>query len=89
MRSSRRRRRGSSAGDGEHAVSENVYAGTAMGRRSAYMFGAALPKGPAGQLTAGLGPTTSTGTVTLIPQPSLSSAPRRARRSTGSGWCSR
>ncbi|ADB49560.1 alkyl/aryl-sulfatase [Conexibacter woesei] len=51
----------------EHAVSENVYAGTAMGRRAGYMFGALLEPGPAGQLTAGLGPTTSTGTVTLIP----------------------
>ncbi|MFD3996068.1 alkyl/aryl-sulfatase [Streptomyces sp. NPDC058583] len=51
----------------EHAVSENVYAGTAMGRRAAYMYGAALPKGPRGQLGAGLGQTTSTGTVTLIP----------------------
>ncbi|HVW44320.1 MAG TPA: alkyl sulfatase dimerization domain-containing protein [Amycolatopsis sp.] len=51
----------------QHAVAENVYAGTAMARRSAYMYGAALPVGPAGQLGAGLGMTTSTGTVTLIP----------------------
>ncbi|MDQ4115385.1 MAG: MBL fold metallo-hydrolase, partial [Actinomycetota bacterium] len=51
----------------EHAVAENVYAGTAMGRRAAYMYGAALPVGPAGQMGAGLGMTTSTGTVTLIP----------------------
>ena len=51
----------------EHAVSENVYAGTAMGRRAAYMYGAALPKGEHGQVGAGLGATTSTGTVTLIP----------------------
>ncbi|MEJ2865385.1 alkyl/aryl-sulfatase [Actinomycetospora flava] len=51
----------------EHAVAENVYAGTAMGRRAAYMYGAALPAGPAGQMGAGLGMTTSTGTVTLIP----------------------
>ncbi|MFD4725071.1 alkyl/aryl-sulfatase [Streptomyces seoulensis] len=51
----------------EHAVSENVYAGTAMGRRAAYMYGAALPTGERGQLGAGLGQTTSTGTVTLIP----------------------
>ncbi|MEU1282494.1 alkyl sulfatase dimerization domain-containing protein [Streptomyces sp. NPDC005805] len=55
------------AGFLEHAVSENVYAGTAMARRAAYMYGAALPKGPRGQIGAGLGPTTSTGTVTLIP----------------------
>ncbi|MEU9321581.1 alkyl sulfatase dimerization domain-containing protein [Streptomyces sp. NPDC048295] len=51
----------------EHAVSENVYAGTAMGRRAAYMYGAALPKGERGQIGAGLGQTTSTGTVGLIP----------------------
>jgi alkyl sulfatase BDS1-like metallo-beta-lactamase superfamily hydrolase len=51
----------------EHAVAENVYAGTAMARRAAYMYGAALPPGPDGQLGAGLGMTTSTGTVTLIP----------------------
>ncbi|MFF3860735.1 alkyl/aryl-sulfatase [Streptomyces sp. NPDC002209] len=50
----------------EHAVSENVYAGTAMSRRATYMYGAALPKGPRGQIGSGLGPTTSTGTVTLI-----------------------
>ncbi|MFJ8434151.1 alkyl/aryl-sulfatase [Kitasatospora sp. NPDC094019] len=51
----------------EHAVSENVYAGTAMARRAAYMYGAALPKGERGQVGAGLGQTTSTGTVALVP----------------------
>lgn len=51
----------------EHTVSENVYAGGAMTRRATYMYGALLPKGPAGQVGAGLGQTTSTGTVTLIP----------------------
>ncbi|MCL3993126.1 alkyl/aryl-sulfatase [Streptomyces lavenduligriseus] len=51
----------------EHAVSENVYAGTAMSRRAAYMYGAALPKGGRGQIGAGLGQTTSTGAVGLIP----------------------
>jgi alkyl sulfatase BDS1-like metallo-beta-lactamase superfamily hydrolase len=51
----------------EHAVSENVYAGAAMARRATYMYGALLPKGPAGQVGAGLGQTTSTGSVTLIP----------------------
>ncbi|MGF9759196.1 alkyl sulfatase dimerization domain-containing protein [Microvirga sp. 0TCS3.31] len=50
----------------EHAVSENVYAGTAMARRAGYMYGAALPRGPQGAVGAGLGQTTSTGTVTLI-----------------------
>ncbi|GAB0104987.1 alkyl sulfatase dimerization domain-containing protein [Nocardia sp. JMUB6875] len=51
----------------EHAVAENIFAGTAMARRSAYMYGAALPRGEKGQVGAGLGMTTSTGTVSLIP----------------------
>ncbi|NMO33443.1 MBL fold metallo-hydrolase [Streptomyces sp. GMY01] len=50
-----------------HAASENVYAGTAMGRRAAYMYGAALPAGARGRIGAGLGQTTSTGTTGLIP----------------------
>ena len=51
----------------EHAVAENVYAGPAMARRASYMYGALLERGPAGQIGTGLGQTTSTGTVTLIP----------------------
>src|SRR5271165_532936 len=51
----------------KHAISENVYAGGAMARRATYMYGALLPKGPVGQVGAGLGATTSTGTVTLLP----------------------
>ena len=50
-----------------HAVSENVYAGTAMGRRAGYMYGAKLQRGPDGQIGSGLGQTTSLGTLTLIP----------------------
>ncbi|MBM0873837.1 alkyl/aryl-sulfatase [Acinetobacter pittii] len=50
----------------EHAVSENVYAGTAMSRRAQYMYGALLPKNEKGQVGAGLGKTTSRGTVGLI-----------------------
>lgn len=50
----------------EHAVAENIYAGTAMARRAAYMYGAALPRGPKGQVGTGLGQTTSIGTTTLI-----------------------
>lgn len=55
------------AGFLEHAVAENIYAGTAMARRAAYMYGAALPKGPLGQVGVGLGQTTSVGKTTLIP----------------------
>ncbi len=50
-----------------HAVSENVFAGTAMGRRAGYMYGALLERGPDGQIGSGLGQTTSLGTITLIP----------------------
>ncbi len=50
----------------EHAVAENVYAGTAMGRRAGYMYGAVLARGPKGQVGAGLGQTTSTGEATMI-----------------------
>jgi alkyl sulfatase BDS1-like metallo-beta-lactamase superfamily hydrolase len=50
----------------ENAVSENVIAGPAMLRRSAYQFGPMLPTGPRGQIDAGLGKTTTRGTVTLI-----------------------
>jgi alkyl sulfatase BDS1-like metallo-beta-lactamase superfamily hydrolase len=50
----------------EHAVAENVFAGTAMGRRAGYMYGAALARGPFAQVGAGLGQTTSTGEVGLI-----------------------
>jgi len=51
----------------EHAVAENVYAGTAMGRRAGYMYGAALARGPQGAVGAGLGQTTSTGDATILP----------------------
>lgn len=51
----------------EHAISENVLAGNAMSRRASYMFGRLLPPGPEGQVDTGLGRTTSTGRVTLIP----------------------
>ncbi|GII99700.1 alkyl sulfatase BDS1-like metallo-beta-lactamase superfamily hydrolase [Sediminihabitans luteus] len=50
----------------EHSVAENVYAGTAMGRRAGYMYGAALARGPRGQVGAGLGQTTSTGAPGIV-----------------------
>jgi len=55
------------AGFLHHAVSENVFAGTAMGRRAGYMYGALLERGPMGQVGSGLGQTTSLGSITLIP----------------------
>src|ERR1700756_1543799 len=50
----------------EHAVQENVYAGTAMTRRATYMYGALLARGPQGQVGCGLGQNTSTGEVGVI-----------------------
>jgi alkyl sulfatase BDS1-like metallo-beta-lactamase superfamily hydrolase len=55
------------AGFLEAAVAENVLAGNAMSRRSTYMYGNLLPPDPKGQVGAGLGLTTSVGTITLIP----------------------
>jgi alkyl sulfatase BDS1-like metallo-beta-lactamase superfamily hydrolase len=51
----------------DHAVAENVYAGTAMTRRATYMYGALLAKEPTGSVGAGLGQTTSLGSVSLVP----------------------
>ncbi|WP_047047246.1 alkyl/aryl-sulfatase [Vibrio mexicanus] len=50
----------------EHAVSENVIAGNAMGRRAVFMYGALLPRNERGGVNGGLGQTTSTGLATLI-----------------------
>ena len=49
------------------AVSENVLAGNAMVRRGGFMFGNFLPRGPRGQLGAGIGWTSSDGNFSLIP----------------------
>ncbi|MBO0729863.1 MAG: MBL fold metallo-hydrolase [Acidimicrobiaceae bacterium] len=50
----------------EHAVSENVYAGTAMARRSMYYAGSSLDRSPTGTVGMGLGAALSRGTVGLI-----------------------
>lgn len=55
----------------EEAVSENVFAGTAMSRRASYMYGNLLPPTANGQTTAGLGVSTSAGKVTLLPPTDL------------------
>jgi linear primary-alkylsulfatase len=59
------------AGFMEHAVSENIYAGNAMGRRASYMFGGTLPIDPRGHLSSGLATALPAGTVTLIPPTDL------------------
>ncbi len=51
----------------EEVTKENVLIGTPMIRRALYQFGPLLPKGPRGQVDAGLGKVTSRGTVSLIP----------------------
>ena len=51
----------------EHAVSENVYAGCAMGRRAQYMYGPILPKDNKGQVDTGLGKGQSMGSISLYP----------------------
>lgn len=51
----------------EHAVSENVYAGCAMGRRAQYMYGPFLDPNDKGQVDTGLGKGQSTGLVSLYP----------------------
>ncbi len=51
----------------EHAIQENVYAGTAMTRRASYMYGTVLARGPLGQVGCGLGQNTSVGEIALIP----------------------
>ena len=51
----------------KEAVSENVLAGNAMGRRATYMYGSLLPRNAKGQVDSGLGKTVSLGSVGLVP----------------------
>jgi len=50
----------------DHAVSENVYAGTAMQRRAMYMYGTILPRDEKGMVDNGLGKYPSVGRASLI-----------------------
>jgi alkyl sulfatase BDS1-like metallo-beta-lactamase superfamily hydrolase len=51
----------------EHAISENIFAGNAMSRRSQFQFGTLLPKGERGQVDVGIGKALPAGgTFTLI-----------------------
>lgn len=50
----------------ESAVSENVYAGQAMGRRSMYVYGSFLPRSPEGNVGNGIGMTSPLGVSSLI-----------------------
>lgn len=51
----------------DHAVSENVYAGTAMSRRLQYQYANMLPKSPYGHIDSAIGKGVSSGTTTMIP----------------------
>ena len=50
----------------EHAVSENVYAGSAMGRRAQYQYGSLLEIGETGRLAMGIGLGQSVGSTGLL-----------------------
>ncbi|MGZ6021878.1 MAG: alkyl/aryl-sulfatase [Rhizomicrobium sp.] len=50
----------------EHAVSENIIAGPAMLRRARFQFGVTLPRNSEGEMTSGLGPCPSMGSLSLI-----------------------
>ena len=50
----------------EHAVSENLYAGTAMGRRASYQYGTMLEPGSCGSLAIGIGMGQSRGTISYL-----------------------
>ncbi|WP_049728948.1 alkyl/aryl-sulfatase [Dorea sp. D27] len=50
----------------EHAVSENIYAGNAMGRRAGYQYGTILEPGGQGSLSIGIGMGQSKGTISYI-----------------------
>lgn len=53
-------------GFAKHAISENVYAGKAMGRRANYQYGVFLEPGVKGKLAQGIGMGQSAGTVSYL-----------------------
>ena len=74
----------------EHAVSENVYAGVAMNRRAAYMYGSILDRSATGQVSTGLGLATSEGALGLLaPTVDITRDRRRSTWSTACGSSSR
>jgi len=54
------------AGFMEHAIAENVYAGTAMVRRAFYQYGLLLPRSPFGHVDQAIGKNTAAGNTGLI-----------------------
>jgi alkyl sulfatase BDS1-like metallo-beta-lactamase superfamily hydrolase len=55
------------AGFMEEATSENVLVGTAMSRRSTYMYGSTLPRNVGGLIDNGLGKAVAYGTIGILP----------------------
>lgn len=66
------------AGFMEEATSENVLMGTAMGRRSLYMYGNRLPASPEGLVDNGLGKAVAHGHVGLLPPTIVVEQPEQA-----------
>ncbi len=50
----------------DHAVAENVYAGTAMNRRAFYQYGLLIPRSPFAHVDQSIGKNTAAGTPSLI-----------------------
>ncbi len=50
----------------DHAISENVYAGTAMNRRMFYQYGVLLPRSPFGHVDQSIGKAVSSGNIGLL-----------------------
>lgn len=66
-----------------HAVSENVFAGNAMSRRSHYMYGAFLHKSVRGHVDVGLGKALAQGRSTLLSPNDMVSTTGEKRRIDG------
>lgn len=65
------------AGFMEEATSENLMAGTAMGRRAGYMYGAGLPRRATGLVDNGLGKATAQGRIGILAPTVLIEQPRQ------------
>ncbi|MFM9026225.1 MAG: alkyl/aryl-sulfatase [Planctomycetaceae bacterium] len=63
------------AGFMAEATSETILAGTAMGRRAAYMFGDRLPRSPRGLVDSGLGKAVAAGRAGILPPTLVVSEP--------------
>lgn len=72
-----------SSGFMEEATSENIMAGTAMGRRSMYQFGKNLPRDAQGNVDTGLGKDVVYGQVGVLPPTVTISQPNQNQRIDG------